>query len=58
MFGLLVYRFDAVGKTIRKIISTLDKPQLYGPEKCLVYLCLPYLGSVVSFLEDKVKSIV
>ena len=47
-----------VYKTIRKTISSLDKPKLYGPEKCRVNLPLPYLGSVASFLEDKVKDIV
>ena len=47
-----------VYKTIRKTISSLDKPKLYGPEKCRVNLPLPYLGSVASFLENKVKDIV
>ena len=47
-----------VYKTIRKTISSLDKPKLYGPEKCWVNLPLPYLGSVASFLENKVKDIV
>ena len=37
-----------------KTISSLDKTILYEPEKCLVYICLPYLGSIASFLEDKV----
>ena len=58
IFGLLGYLFDMVYKTIRKTISSLDKPKLYGPEKCRVNLPLPYLGSVASFLENKVKDIV
>ena len=58
IFGSLGYPFDIVGKTIRTTISCLNKPKLYGPEKCPVYLHLPYLGSVASFLEDEVKDIV
>ena len=58
IFGLLGYTFDGVDKTIRNTISILDKPKLFGPETFPVYLRLPYLGSVASFLEDKVKDIV
>ena len=58
IFGSLGYPFDIVNKTIRNTISSLDKPKLYEPEKYPVYLRLPYLGSVASFLEDKVKDIV
>ena len=50
MFALLDYLFDIVDKTIRKTISSFNKPKLYGLEKCQVYLRLPYLGSVASFL--------
>ena len=49
---------SAPDKTIRKTISSLDKPKLYGPEKYPVYLHLPSLDSVASFPEDKVKDIV
>ena len=58
IFGLLGYPLDIVDKTIRKTISSLDKPKLYGLEKCSLYLRLPYLGSVSSFLEYKVKDLV
>ena len=58
IFGLLYYPFNIVDKNVRKTISRLDKPKTYGPEKCPVYLRLPYLGSVTSFLEDKFKDIV
>ena len=49
--------FDIADKTIRKTISSLDKPRRYEPEKYQVYLHLPYC-SVASFLDDKVKDIV
>ena len=39
-------------------IFSLDKLKLFGPDRCPVYICLRYLGSVASFLEDKVKNIV
>ena len=58
IFGLLGYPFNIIDKTIRKTIYSLDKPKLYGPEKCPVYLRLPYLGSVASFIEDKAKDVV
>ena len=58
IFGSLGYPSDIVDKTIRNTISSLDKPKLFGPEKCPVYLRLPYLGSATSFLEDKVRDIV
>ena len=58
IFGSLGYPFDIVDKTIKKTISSLDRPKLFGPEKYPVYLRLPFLGNDASFLEDKVKDIV
>ena len=58
IFISFCYPFDIFNKTIRKTISSLDKPKLYGPEKYPVYLHLPSLDSVASFPEDKVKDIV
>ena len=47
-----------IDKTLRETISSLDKLKLFVLKKCPVYLCLPYLGSVASFPEDKFKDIV
>ena len=57
-FGSLGYPFDIVDKTIKKTISNLDRPKLFGPKKCPVYPRHPFLGNVANFLEDKVKYIV
>ena len=58
ILGSLGYPSDIVDKTIRNTISGLEKPKLFGPEKCPVCLRLPYLGSATCFLEDKVSDIV
>ena len=55
---MLGYPFDIVDKTIRKTICSFGKPKIYWPENCPIYLRFPSLGSVISFLEDKGKSIV
>ena len=49
---------DVVKKTINNTISKLDRPTKLGPNKCPVYLRLPYLGKEVKFLENKVKETV
>ena len=49
---------DMVDNTIRGTISSLDRLTLFGPERCSVYLCLPYLGGIAIFPEDKFKDIV
>ena len=57
IFGLLGYPFDIVDKTVRKTIYSLDEPKLFGPEKCPVYIRLPYLGSVASSMKKKLNKV-
>ena len=40
IFISFCYPFDIFNKTIRKTISSLDKPKLYGVVKCPIYLHL------------------
>ena len=58
IFGALGYPTHVIRKAISNTITKFEKPIKQGPNKCPVYLRLPYLGREAIALESNVKNIV
>ena len=55
IFGSLGYPMEVIKKTIDKTLAKLVSPTKHGPNKCPVYLRLPFLGKEAKFLENQLK---
>ena len=58
IFGSLGYPLEIIEKAINKTISKLDSPTKHGPNKCSIYLRLPYLGKEAKLLENQITETV
>ena len=58
MFLDLGYPEFEVNNTIKKCLDSSTNPRVFGPEKCPVYLRLPYIGKVSGRFEKQIKEIV
>ena len=54
IFGSLGYPLEVIEKTINRTTAKLVSPTKHGPNKCAVYLRLPYLGKEAKLFENQV----
>ena len=54
IFGSLGYPLEVIEKTINRTTAKLVSPTKHGPNKCVVYLRLPYLGKEAKLFENQV----
>ena len=54
IFGSLGYPLEVIEKTINRTTAKLISPTKHGPNKCVVYLRLPYLGKEAKLFENQV----
>ena len=53
ILGSLGYPLEVIEKTINRTTAKLVSPTKQGPNKCSVYLRLPYLGKEARLLENQ-----
>ena len=58
MFLDLGYPEFEINNTIKKCLELSNNPRVFGPEKCPVYLRLPYIGNVSGRFEKQLRDIV
>ena len=58
MFLDLGYPEHEVNNTIKKCLEFSNKPRMFGPNKCPVYIHLPYIGTVSRRFERQLGDIV